>query len=38
MKRRSTTLFDVECRIADDPRGGERRLFARVPYIQRGTY
>jgi hypothetical protein len=20
------------------PRGGERRLFAQVPYIQRGTY
>jgi para-nitrobenzyl esterase len=35
---RATLLFDTECQIADDPRGGERRLFAQVPYIQRGTY
>jgi len=35
---RATMLFDVECKLADDPRGGERRLFAQVPYIQRGTY
>lgn len=38
LKTRSTMLFDVECGLADDPRGGERRLFAQVPYIQRGTY
>lgn len=35
---RATMLFDVECTLANDPRGGERRLFAQVPYIQRGTY
>jgi para-nitrobenzyl esterase len=38
LKTRSTLLFDVECKLADDPRGGERLLFAQVPYIQRGTY
>lgn len=38
LQTRSTLLFDVECRLADDPRGGERRLFAQVPYIRRGTY
>lgn len=35
---RSTMLFDAEAKLADDPRGGERRLFATLPYIQRGTY
>jgi para-nitrobenzyl esterase len=35
---RATLLFDVESKLAEDPRGGERRLFAQVPYIQRGTY
>jgi para-nitrobenzyl esterase len=38
LSSRATMLFDVEPRLADDPRGGERRLFAQVPYIQRGTY
>jgi para-nitrobenzyl esterase len=38
LNTRATMLFDVECKVADDPRGGERRLFAQVPYIQRGTY
>jgi hypothetical protein len=38
LQTRSTLLFDVECRLAGDPRGGERRLFAQVPYMQRGTY
>jgi para-nitrobenzyl esterase len=36
--KRATMLFDTESRVADDPRGAERRLFAQVPYIQRGTY
>ncbi len=38
LKRRSTMLFDAEAKAVDDPRGAERRLFAQVPYIQRGTY
>jgi para-nitrobenzyl esterase len=38
LSARATMLFDVEPKLAEDPRGGERRLFAQVPYIQRGTY
>jgi len=34
---RRTMIFDVTSRLADDPRGAERALFARVPYIQPGT-
>ena len=37
LPRRSTMLLDDEPRLADDPRGAERRLFAQVPYIQQGT-
>ena len=35
---RSTMVFDAESQLVDDPRGEERKLFAKVPYIQRGTY
>ena len=35
--RRQTMVFDVESVPADDPRGAERRLFAKVPFIQQGT-
>jgi para-nitrobenzyl esterase len=34
---RATMIFDAAPRMADDPRGAERELFARVPYIQPGT-
>jgi para-nitrobenzyl esterase len=34
---RQTMIFDVESRQQSDPRGWERELFARVPYIQPGT-
>jgi para-nitrobenzyl esterase len=37
LPRRSTMLLDDQPRLADDPRGAQRRLFARVPYIQQGT-
>jgi len=37
LPRRRTMLLDDEPRLADDPRGAERRLFAQVPYIQQGT-
>ena len=37
LERRQTMIMDVECRMEDDPRGGERRLFAAIPYIQPGT-
>jgi len=35
---RSTLVFDERTRMEDDPRGGERRLYERVPFIQRGTF
>ncbi len=38
LEKRSTMVFDAESKLVDDPRGAERRLFAQVPYIQRGTY
>lgn len=34
---RATMVFDVQTRMIDDPRAGERELFAAVPYIQPGT-
>jgi para-nitrobenzyl esterase len=35
---RATMVFDAQSQLVDDPRGEERKLFAKVPYIQRGTY
>jgi len=37
LPQRRTMLFDVHSRGADDPRGGERELYQRVPFLQRGT-
>ncbi|MEO8061293.1 MAG: carboxylesterase family protein [Pseudomonadota bacterium] len=37
LPRRQTMVFDVEPALSDDPRGAERRLFAKVPFIQQGT-
>ncbi|WP_340646994.1 carboxylesterase/lipase family protein [Phenylobacterium sp.] len=37
LTQRATMAFDAETRLVDDPRGAERRLFAKVPYIQPGT-
>ncbi|KRA52683.1 carboxylesterase [Pseudoxanthomonas sp. Root65] len=37
LPQRQTMVFDDESRMQDDPRGGERRLYERVPFIQRGT-
>jgi len=37
LKRRQTMIFDVPPRLEDDPRGAERRLFAKVPFVQAGT-
>jgi len=37
LDRRSTMVFDVQPRLVDDPRGDERRLFEKVPFIQQGT-
>ena len=35
--RRQTMVFDIESKLVDDPRGAERRLFEKVPFIQQGT-
>jgi len=37
LARRQTMRFDTVSSPADDPRGGERRLFEKVPYVQPGT-
>ncbi|MCR5879761.1 carboxylesterase/lipase family protein [Phenylobacterium sp. J367] len=37
LPRRQTMVFDAETRLVDDPRGAERELFAKVPYVQPGT-
>lgn len=38
LRNRATMVFDARSELVNDPRGEERKLFARVPYIQRGTY
>jgi para-nitrobenzyl esterase len=37
LTNRETMVFDVETRLENDPRGAERRFFARTPYVQPGT-
>jgi para-nitrobenzyl esterase len=37
LPRRRTMVFDVPPHAEDDPRGAERKLFAKVPYVQPGT-
>ena len=37
LARRQTMIMDEPARMEDDPRGGERRLFAAIPYVQPGT-
>jgi para-nitrobenzyl esterase len=37
LPRRQTLVFDNRTRMVDDPRGAERRLFAKVPFVQAGT-
>jgi para-nitrobenzyl esterase len=37
LARRATLLFDESPQLVDDPREAERRLFAKVPFIQQGT-
>ena len=38
LPRRQTLVFADEPQLQDDPRGGERALYARVPFMQRGTF
>jgi para-nitrobenzyl esterase len=37
LPRRKTMVFDAPSHLEADPRGAERRLFAKVPYVQPGT-
>ncbi len=37
LPQRRTMIFNAVSAMADDPRGAERRLFAKVPFIQQGT-
>ncbi|MBB5207217.1 carboxylesterase/lipase family protein [Chiayiivirga flava] len=38
LQRRETMVFDARSRAVDDPRRGERLLYARAPFVQRGTF
>jgi len=37
MEHRETMVFDVPPRLENDPRGAERKIFEKVPYIQAGS-
>jgi para-nitrobenzyl esterase len=37
LPRRQTMVFNVPSKLVDDPRGEERKLFAKVPFVQAGT-
>ena len=38
LPRRETMVFAATPVMQDDPRGGERALYQRVPFVQRGTF
>ncbi|GHC11775.1 carboxylesterase/lipase family protein [Thermomonas carbonis] len=38
LPRRETMVFGATPAMQDDPRGGERALYQRVPFVQRGTF
>lgn len=37
LDRRETMIFDLPPRLEYDPRGAQRRIFEKVPFIQQGT-
>jgi len=37
MEHRDTMVFDVPPHLENDPRGAERKIFEKVPYIQAGS-
>jgi para-nitrobenzyl esterase len=37
LPRRQTMVFDNVTHLVDDPRGAERRLFEKAPFVQAGT-
>ena len=38
LEQRETMVFAATPRLEHDPRGGERRLYQRAPFMQRGTF
>ncbi|WP_232522391.1 carboxylesterase/lipase family protein [Marinimicrobium alkaliphilum] len=38
LENRETLVIDTQSRLVNDPRGGERKLYAKAPFIQRGTF
>jgi para-nitrobenzyl esterase len=38
LQHRETMVLDDTCRLENDPRAGERQLYERVPFVQRGTF
>ncbi|MDO3386246.1 carboxylesterase/lipase family protein [Gilvimarinus sp. SDUM040013] len=38
LAERKTMVFDVPSQQHKDPRGAERKFYAKVPFMQRGTY
>ena len=37
LARRRTMVFNTPSKLVDDPRGGERQLFEKVPFVQAGS-
>jgi para-nitrobenzyl esterase len=37
MENRETMVMDLPPKLVNDPRGEERKLFAKVPFVQAGT-
>ena len=38
LEQRQTLIFDTPTRMENDPRGAERRFYAQVPFVLRGTF
>jgi para-nitrobenzyl esterase len=38
LNSRETMVINVQSKMVNDPRGQERELFNKVPYVQRGTF
>ncbi len=38
LAKRETMIFDVPPHLENDPRGAERKFYAQVPFVQRGTF
>jgi len=37
LERRETMVFNTPSKLVNDPRGGQRRLFEKVPFVQAGS-